>query len=155
MDKLENIIRTGKFAPDVCARINLPNLEIPVRAYVHNFGFEGAYGNLNSAKDYLKSLIGNIEGNFDYSLVMLWGEDSVKMADVFLYHDINQWPGNPLVSASWFKENSVQPFDGVTCGDGIILLGFEEQYRRIKRSLVEYVHGPPKLGELGLGCRRI
>ena len=97
-------------------------------------------------------------GDFAYVLAVMWGDKSrnEKVIDFFGFSGINEWPGNPDVSAWVMREGvyvSQERFGDIyvqnrkiTCGDTLILLGREEQYRRKTSTLEEYVNIHPRLG---------
>jgi len=133
------------------AYINIPDNSPPVRAWVHEAGNE-IYGvletGLTEARHYLRHCLELHKENlaqFQYVLAAIWGEETDKVIDVFGFKDINDWPGNPDVQP-WIIRNGLwRREDSATCGDGIILLGQEEEYRRVCGSLDDYMANPPQL----------
>lgn len=88
-----------------------------------------------------------------YILAFLWGnEEKERMMDCFGFYGVPvfpHWPGNPDVQA-WVLCNGMyipeQAFQReITCGDGLMILGQEEAYRRRCRSLEEYLNNPPEI----------
>lgn len=81
--------------------------------------------------------------NADYLVGIIWGDthSQESVVDFFGYQDINGWPGNPAVY-SWVMRNGNYSSDKyITCGDGLILLGMEEDLRRrMSRELYETTH---------------
>lgn len=140
--------------PKIEARLNYPDFQTPARVYIHKGGFVEAFGSppeprITNARNYFIKCFRKVpEGRFDYVLAIIWGREGKPMADFFGYHDIGSWPGNPTISA-WVMENGViAPNDrskDITCGDGIIITGLEEIYRRGTKNLEEFVHNPPQV----------
>jgi len=128
-----------------------------VRAYLHNFGL-GVFGDLKdlkwpieAAETHLMNTLGKLIAKGDtkkysYMLAFLWGNAGAKMIDWFGYSGIEEWPGNPEVSAWVTREGIMVPRKNleIACGDGLIVLGEEERYRRRTRSLKEYLERSPK-----------
>lgn len=146
------------------ARINLPANTPPVRAYLHTAGFEEVYGGkIEPAADYLLEVLSIFhslptpeQGNQDFLLAAIWGEikpsdhTPSRNLDLFGLSDIvKNWPGNPDVSA-WVFENGVYKHTHqITCGDTLIMLGEEENFRRTRcGSLNDYRYSYPLLGNL-------
>ncbi len=143
-------------------RINLPDHKVPVRAYVHESGFQSAYdSNPTTVGSHLEKLLnGSLWYRLDpftFVLAELWGEDKDKMIDFFGVKCTDaHWPGNPIYS-SWITKNGVLVPQSrspskyeVTCGDGIILVGQEEAYRRTTRDLRDFANRPPTIPGLKL-----
>ncbi len=142
-------------------RINLPDLKVPVRAYVHEAGFNEAYkGDIEEAQAYLKDFMtdslrwysGKEIMKFDYLLGAIWGKKDEKIIDLFGFSDISEWPGNPDVTSFVIKnggydtrEDDDSFVESYTCGDTLIMLGEEEKYRRTTKSLDEYMRNPPEI----------
>lgn len=151
-------------------RINLPGARIPTRGYLHKTGAE-AYAprspqlfarvregteQIDAARDYLQTLLsreGVIPEGINYIIAILWGnEEKEKVIDCFGFSGIEKfphWPGNPEVRAwvliNGVYSNSTDIQREITCGDGIIILGQEEAYRRRCTSLEEYIQNPPEI----------
>lgn len=123
----------------------------PVRSYIHREGFEFFGNDFASAKDHLKNTLNENQqllGNLDYMIAILWGyklEESLMM-DIVGWPDAGNWPENKGAQ-SFIMENGIYlPEEkGVTCGDGFILIGKEEKYRRSTKSLEDYMRNPPVL----------
>lgn len=139
------------------------NIPVPVRAYVHEAGFEEVYdGSVEMARAYLESFMkdslnwysGKEIRGFDYILGAVWGkkDKDEKIIDLFGFSDINEWPGNPDVTSFVIKngsydadENYDSTLKSYTCGDTLIMLGEEEAYRRTTKNLEEYFRNPPSI----------
>lgn len=139
------------------ARMNLPNWEPPVRAYLHDSGV-GFYKNIWDARNYLLEVLGKDKENvskYNFILAALWGkteDDSKikKIIDFIALSDIDEtrWPGNPEVSA-WVVENGVYvPKKEITCGDGLIMASEEEKFRRTTSGIEEFKKNYPDMGDL-------
>ena len=115
------------------------NLGLPVRAYVHETSETEELD--TGVTRHVQSKMAN---GFDYMLMILWGNDGSNMVDCFGYGGMSEWPGNPDVDG-WLYRSGVLVRDmPITCGDGLILLGREEEYRRTTSSLREYIENPPR-----------
>jgi len=137
------------------ARISLPNAVRPTRAYLYETEFEKAFGSVKGARDYLIEVLdagSNISGVItpaDYILAALWGDKDSKVAELFGYGDINEWPGNPEVYSWVFKDGVYLPSQRkIACGEATRILGKEEDYRITTKSLKEFMEKPPHLREL-------
>ena len=114
------------------------------KMYLHSSG-EGIYQ--DDLKKYLWAAFGDRPqnvNNINYFNSILWAENGKRIIDFFGYHGLkNNWKGNPDVY-SWVidkKENYRWHNSGIsiTCGEGIILLGEEEKFRRTTKNLEEYM----------------
>ena len=94
--------------------------------------------------DYLSTSIKNAPQETkqgDYFISLLWSDEKRnELMDIFVYSDIkNNWKGNPGIS-SWVVTNGIwKNKNPITCGEGIILLGREEEYRRTTRNISQYL----------------
>lgn len=128
-----------------------------VRVYVHSSGLEDVFGQENPierAKDYfLRTFQDAIRGkSFDYLIACLWGDCSngrkVPATNLFGFTGINDWPGNPDVY-SWAYRGVIYSLgESPTCGDTLMLLGFEEFYRRMTMNLDQYLRVNPQFPEI-------
>ena len=81
-----------------------------------------------------------------YNIIILWNEGNDVMTDIWIYDKIESWGSGPLVDVKIFRNFNIEKNSGVSAGDGLILLGKEEEHRRTKNSLKEYIGGDrPKL----------
>ena len=141
------------------ARLNFPFEDHPCRAYVHTGGFNDTYhGCFSEARKYLFSVIGPLSiqkdlfSQSDFLLAAIWGSGGDKILDLFGLSDISsKWLGNPDVSAWVFKNGVYQHTPQITCGDTLILLGREEEFRRSRTDLSDYCKSFPHLGDLEPG----
>lgn len=92
-----------------------------------------------------------------YHIVLMWDLDSDdpnsqgskdKMTDVWIFDQVESWGSGPLVDAKIFRNFSIEKNIGISAGDGLIMLGREEEHRRTKSSLGSYLEDPrPQLPE--------
>jgi hypothetical protein len=138
------------------------------RVYFHKSGFYDAFFDPNKEdassaldngldhvervlrRDHTQAQISRRPGLFhdmDFFLAGVWGDNGDKMIDFFKYSGLNgEWPGNPEMTSFVFRNGVYQPEErGVTCGDGLIILGTEERHRRTTSDLSEYLGSPPNL----------
>src|SRR3989344_2642304 len=121
---------------------------VPVRAYLHRSGAE-LYGDGEADSHFMNTLAKNSNKfkELNYAILVLWGDlnNQQKVIDVFGFSGINPWPGNPDVSTLVFRNGIYSPLEHTTCGDTLILLGKEEEYRRTTTSLENYFREPLKI----------
>lgn len=94
-------------------------------------------------------------------IAILWYNQDARQrtVDLFLYSGIENWPGNPEVSSLVLAENAGEWYPNkdriVTCGDGTIILGFEEELRRKTASLEQFLTAKREMQRLyeRLGAR--
>lgn len=85
-----------------------------------------------------------------YHIVILWDEASDNkeaqsidmMTDVWIFDKIDSWGSGPLVDVKIFRNSNLETTIGVSAGDGLVMLGREEELRRTSASLESYLHGP-------------
>jgi hypothetical protein len=137
------------------ARISLPGALRPTRAYLYEPGFEDGFGSVKGARDYLAqvldvgSKINGVITPADYILAALWSDKDSKVAELFGYGGISDWPGNPEVYSWVFKDGIYLPGQRkIACGEATRILGTEEDYRITTKSLKEFMEKPPQLREL-------
>ncbi len=86
-----------------------------------------------------------------YHIIILWKDGADIMADVWIFDKIGQWGSGPLVDAKTYRGMKRVHNMGVGAGDGMIMIGMEEESRqeimdRQKRTLEDYlIGGRPKL----------
>jgi len=113
------------------------------KAYTHNSG-QRFFNSDDLISHYLALSFDNAPletENLDYFISILWSASNEEhLIDFFGYSDIkNNWKGNPDIS-SWVLKNRVWRKDNnITCGEGIILLGKEEEFRRKTKNIEEYM----------------
>lgn len=155
--KTEFLKRRTEHAPKVTGRGSFLSFaeDIPsLRFYFHQSG-SGLFrdSDLLGGYAHLMNLVlinknPNLTKGCNYLIAVLWGCDNDKMVDLFGYSglDLKNWPGNPEVSSYIFKDGVYLPKNkAISCGDGLIILGEEERYRRTTKSLEDYIKNPPKI----------
>lgn len=78
----------------------------------------------------------------EYYIVILWDEKGDKMSDVWIFGQLESWGSGPLVDVKIFRNLNLETTIGVSAGDGLIMLGREEEHRRKSKSFYEYIHDP-------------
>jgi hypothetical protein len=84
-----------------------------------------------------------------YHIVILWDEASDDkeaksvdiMSDVWIFDKINSWGSGPLVDVRIFRNYNLETKIGVSAGDGLVMLGREEELRRTSVNLDVYLNG--------------
>lgn len=121
------------------------------RLYLHNSGIL-SYGTdpVRRAKTEfnLATTILHSQGkHYPWVIGILWGKGEEPIVDLFVYSGLNgimDWPGNPDVDYGHFQSGKfTKDAKGLTCGDGLVALGKEENYRRTCRSLEHYLAEAP------------
>lgn len=126
---------------------------IPARLYYHPPTFDdvfgvslGKFGDVE-AEEYTKRLIhrnnGMLTRDFDYVIAITWGNsdefEKYRMVDfIGAKFTEDEWPGNPDMQFRTFR-NEVLSSNTVLCGDGLRILGMEEDLRRSLDSLEQYI----------------
>jgi len=127
--------------------------KFPGRFYLHNVGIEVFGSNpISSARNELSSVLGKIDEDYLWVIGILWGDSGIPIVEVFAYNGIqrSKWPGNPEVFYFQFRSRQlVEDSRSLTCGDGLMILGREEEFRRHKRTLKEYINDAPRFSS---GC---
>jgi hypothetical protein len=85
----------------------------------------------------------------EYHIIILWDEASDDknansidiMSDVWIFDKLDSWGSGPLVDVKIFRNMSLETGMGVSAGDGLLMLGREEEVRRTANSLDEYLSG--------------
>ncbi|MFA5953599.1 MAG: hypothetical protein WC812_03325 [Candidatus Pacearchaeota archaeon] len=117
--------------------------ELKGKVYLHSSGKEN-YPTENDSLHYLMNCIANNRKEVekgDYFISILWSNSKKeKLMDFFRYSGVKEnWESNPDISP-WVVNNGIwRKNQSITCGDGIILLGREEEYRRCTKNLNEYL----------------
>ena len=89
-----------------------------------------------------------IAGKGEYHIIILWDDGPDIMTDVWIFSKVDSWGSGPLVDAKIFRNKNKVLDIGVSAGNGLVMLGKEEEHRRTKNSLKEYIEEPrPKLPE--------
>ncbi len=85
----------------------------------------------------------------EYHIIILWDEASDDknansidvMSDVWIFDKLDSWGSGPLVDVKIFRNMSLETGIGVSAGDGLVILGREEEVRRVAKSLDDYLNG--------------
>jgi hypothetical protein len=90
-------------------------------------------------KDFEK--ISSKSKDYNYFISILWGDShNNKLVDIFVYSGIkDNWKNNPEVSSWVIKKGIWRTKNPLTCGEGLILLGEEEKFRRKTKNIEEYL----------------
>jgi len=83
-----------------------------------------------------------------YHIIILWDEitDNTKvnnidiMTDVWIFDKVDSWGSGPLVDVKIFRNLEIESAIGVSAGDGLLMLGREEELRRNSSSLENYLN---------------
>ncbi len=142
--------------PRFIGRFNWPDKSL--RAYVHESGLEyfgrgTVAGAIQNARQHLIDVVKNPrtldmmafrgqQGN-QHMIAAIWNDNKEPMIDFFKFCNGNKWPGNPEMYGYAFRNGVYLPKAPATCGDGLIILGAEEQDRRRAPSLRDYLGCPP------------
>ncbi|MBI2542631.1 MAG: hypothetical protein HYW24_00375 [Candidatus Aenigmarchaeota archaeon] len=118
---------------------------------MHKAGFEDTYLTTHAAERHARDTLYEnryLVGNADYLIVALWGDNGTKIAEVFGYGGISEWPGNPDKYCWIFHDGVYQPEKTlIACGDTDIALGREEEYRRTTRDIRKFMAFIPRLSD--------
>lgn len=129
------------------ARLNYPDKKI--RAYVHRTGLQDINAQpIQNAKKYLEDCLDFAElEKFDYAIAVVCGnsDENSRVINFFGYSGISEWPGNPTVTAFLMKNKVIIPQKDFVCGDVILMLGQEEEFRRERKNLDDYLANWPTL----------
>ena len=150
------------------------------RAYVHRSGLKESFYSPTDEKEEIsldeKALMhmsdiydegknGGVDlSKFQFVLSLIWGNKGDKMVDLFGFSDLDsrlvpiKLPGNPDVDNYVFRNGVYTPErKTIVCGDGLIVLGAEEEYRRQEtKNLAEYLRSPQsEFSGMKFGRRKI
>ncbi|MHA2061595.1 MAG: hypothetical protein ACW963_04815 [Candidatus Sifarchaeia archaeon] len=127
---------------------NLNYFDLHGRLYDHSAGSE-VFPNETSSLDYfLRSAEFMTGEGLDYFIAISWGENKEKILDIFGYSELSNWKSNPEVK-NWVVRNGIISQDrSITCGEGLILLGREEEHRLKTMNLEEYLSVPLDIREI-------
>jgi hypothetical protein len=111
----------------------------PVILYPY-LGIEAGFSRFERGglEKYVSSIINN---DAVYSVVILWQENQHIMSDVWLFGEFESWEAGPVVSVINYRNGEIETKGGVTAGDGLVMLGREEEQRRKSKNLEEYING--------------
>lgn len=114
------------------------------------FGIEKFFDKKNKGciEKFLQELYdkNNLCRNGEYNILILWNEKKDIIVDLWVFDKIESWGSGPLVDVKIFRNQKPDNKSGVSAGNGLVLLGLEEQHRWSIKSLDEYINGTrPKL----------
>lgn len=168
--QIEYFQKVGKKVPNLIARINFPNTEPFVRAYIYNYNFYPAFQvsdtveAVEKARDHLIEIIEQMprqpaatqfkSSKYQFAIAVIWGlaeERRIrKMTDFIGHLPVENWPGVP--DRDFF---SIIDKNLVNCGtrytrelgntDYTVILGAEEEYRRKTRHPETYAKNAHKV----------
>ncbi len=76
----------------------------------------------------------------EYHIIFVWNLENQRMADIWV-HSMKNWSDSgPMIECYIFKGLEICNDAGIASGDGIIVLGREEELRRKIGKLEEYVN---------------
>lgn len=121
------------------------------RLYLHNTGIMSYGANpVRRAKEEFQNATDFLHvhnKNYPWVIAILWAKEQEAIVDLFVYSALSgimDWPGNPDVDYGQFHSGKfIEKAKGLTCGDGLIALGREEQHRRNSRCLEQYLAEAP------------
>jgi len=138
----------------------MPLLNLPARFYVHTSGQKAfnvrpeSVDPLVEARVFATRVVRDNKKTlekYDFVIGVLRSDDEGRIADIFGYHGITDWPGNPDVNAFVYREGKgaslregILPYE-----DTMILLGHEGDLRRNTRNLAEYLLKSPGFQTIG------
>jgi hypothetical protein len=130
------------------------SLRYYLRTYVHRFGLN-LYDQREAdavirAIDYARCTLAanhtimSHDSRGDSGVIAFaWARGNERVVDFFKMTYEKNWPSNPAGKAFVFKDGVYQPdFEFDTCGDGFIVLGEEEKFRRTTAKKHEYFTSP-------------
>lgn len=80
----------------------------------------------------------------DYVIAFLWGNQGRRVAELFGFGGVKDWPGNPEVYSWVFEDGVYKPEERqISCGDSLVVLGREEDQRRKTKSCDEWLCRTP------------
>jgi len=130
-------------------KINFLDHRPPGKAYLHTFGLSAAYSNIYGddptikAGCYIRNILSEHHKRFEYLdflLGVLWGDDGEKVMNLFGLEGMGRnWHREPVYLNWTFKEGERILIPEMTRGDGIIMLGCEELFRKGTANIDEYI----------------
>src|SRR3989338_4984322 len=133
--------------------LDLPNRG---RFYLHTQGIS-VYGSdpIRAARDEFtraRQFLAGHQKHYSWVLGILWGEKHEPIIDLFVYTLLSLseegWKLNPQVAYAQFRSGKfIENPRGLTCGDGLIVLGKEEEHRRRFNNLEQYLREAQRFGQ--------
>ncbi len=119
------------------------------KLYVHEYGYERVFGStpqgiedgIKYFTDALSQKSRELISPNDFVLGAVWGDDgNSKVAEMFVYKEIKEWPGNPTVYTWIFRNGIYMPWERqVACEDAILAFSDESTFRRKTKSPEEFL----------------
>jgi len=127
-------VRNHPYLPQFSDRTIIRGSHPSVTGYFHEKNFDQAFNSLQNAEEYLKKVIHTCRISLDNSLervtALVWSDEGTPSVDFFGFTKSTKRYGSQAVIA-WLVSGSAEYMGPeITCGDGIILLGMEEQSRQ-------------------------
>jgi len=79
--------------------------------------------------------------NGEYNILIIWNEKKDILVDMWIYDGLETRGSGPLVNVRVFRNGVQDRSSGVSAGNGLAMLGLEEQQRWKCNSLKEYIEG--------------
>jgi hypothetical protein len=132
---------------------NIKNLNPPGKLYEHSSGAE--VFSEGDSRRYLAEQHRILSEGLDYFIAISWGEGRDRFLDFFGYTGVkDNWKANPEVHGGVIKNGLFVTGGGITCGEGLIVLGREEECRLRTKDLEEYLSTTLDLDELNGAMER-
>src|SRR3989344_7630660 len=141
-----NYKSTQSFPKIITLRENSP----PARIHVSEMGYFDVFGrNENQMLSYIEPTLKRNSHLFRKSSMligMLWADPKTlaKTLDIFGLSKEENWQDNPGVYSWVIHNNEHFPNDPISCGEGIIRLGKELEYRKTTKNIEDYLFSFPE-----------
>ena len=132
----------------------------PVITYVHSSGFDEVFGgslskawaytwnHSNVVRETLSKGMLCLIKDPSYAVSVLWGNTNSRKAvlDTFVFGNLTNWKDNPEFAAGVFSDGKLVngPTQAIGCGDALMMLGIEEERRRITADREYYLSLNPR-----------
>ena len=122
----------------------------PGRIYLHSSSSEIFSHKTEFLENFSKMFPWMNKQKLDYFIAIYWGKEKNKGFDFFGYSGTKEnWNSNSKVKNWVIKNGRINPLEvEITCGEGLILLGKEEEYRLKTKNLQEYLSTPLDIKEI-------
>jgi hypothetical protein len=120
---------------------------LPIIIYPYN-GVENVFD--RNEQGCIETFINNLfdkhphlsEATIQYFIVILWENDGNLMTDVWTFGEFESWQAGPSIRVDNFNNDELVVNGDVTAGDGLVMLGREEEQRRNSHDVAAYITGP-------------